>query len=120
MPAKLRPLDPEASWSQSGDHGWVYGSGLPLVDHRGGLPTWVPIATAAVAESAVLAHQATPLIQDFPPATVTTENRDAKARRLRPWAQQGVGLRSPAVTGVKGRYALASQRDIPQPENAAL
>jgi hypothetical protein len=120
IPDKLRHLDTEASWSTSGDQGWVYGYGLHLVDHRVGFPTWVQIETAAMAESDVIDQQAPPLIQPFHPATVTTDNSYAKARRIRQWAQQGVVLLSPAVQGVKGRYALAYHRYIQQPANAAL
>ena len=120
IPDKLRHLDTEASWSTSGDHGWVYGYGLHLVDNCVGFPKWVQIETAAVAESDVIDQQAPPLIQHFRPATVTTDNSYAKARRIRQWAQQGVGLLSPAVQWVKGRYALAYHRYIQQPENADL
>jgi Transposase DDE domain len=118
--AQLRHLDTDASWSQSGYHGWVYGYGLHLVDNRVGFPKWVQIETAAVAESDCIDHQATPLIQHFRPDTVTTDNSYAKARRIRQWAQQGVVLLSPAVKWVKGRYALAYHRYIQQPENAKL
>ena len=120
IPDKLRHLDTDASWSKSGYHGWVYGYGLHLVDNRVGFPKWVQIETAAVAESNVIDQQATPLIQHFRPATVTTDNSDAKARRIRQWAQQGVVLLSPAVKWVKGRYALAYHQYIQQPENAEL
>ena len=51
---------------------------------------------------------------------MTTDNSYAKARRIRQWAQQEVGLLSPAVQWVKGRYALAYHRYIQQPENAEL
>ena len=97
IPDTLRHLDTEASWSKSGYHGWVYGYGLHLVDNRVGFPKWVQIETAAVAESDVIDHQATPLIQHFRPETMTTDNSYAKARRIRQWAQQGVVLLSPAV-----------------------
>ena len=120
IPDKLRHLDTDASWSKSGYHGWVYGYGLHLVDNRVGFPKWVQIETAAVAESDVIDQQATPIIQHFRPATVTTDNSYAKARRIRQWAQQGVVLLSPAVKWVKGRYALAYHRYIQQPENAEL
>ena len=120
IPTKLRHLDTDASWSKSGYHGWVYGYGLHLVDNRVGFPKWVQIETAAVAESDVIDPQATPLIQHLRPATVTTDNSYAKARRIRQWAQQGVVLLSPAVQWVKGRYALAYHRYIQQPENADL
>jgi hypothetical protein len=120
IPTKLRHLDTDASWSKSGYHGWVYGYGLHLVDNRVGFPKWVQIETAAVAESDVIDQQAPSLIQHFRPATVTTDNSYAKARRIRQWAQQGVVLLSPAVQWVKGRYALAYHRYIQQPENADL
>jgi Transposase DDE domain len=120
IPDKLRHLDTDASWSKSGYHGWVYGYGLHLVDNRVGFPKWVQIETAAVAESDVIDQQAPSLIQHFRPATVTTDNSYAKARRIRQWAQQGVVLLSPAVKWVKGRYALAYHRYIQQPENAEL
>jgi len=99
---------------------WVYGYGLHLVDNRVGFPKWVQIETAAVAESDVIDQQAPPLIQHLRPATVTTDNSYAKARRIRQWAHQGVVLLSPAVQWVKGRYALADHRYIQQPENAEL
>jgi DDE family transposase len=89
IPDKLRHLDTDASWSKSGYHGWVYGYGLHLVDNRVGFPKWVQIETAAVAESDVVDQQATPIIQHFRPATVTTDNSYAKARRIRQWGQQG-------------------------------
>jgi Transposase DDE domain len=120
IPDKLRHLDTDASWSQSGSHGWVYGYGLHLVDHRSGFPTWVQIETAAVAESDVIDQQAVALMQHFHPETVSTENSYAKARRIRQWAQQGVVLLSPAVKWVKGRSATAYHRSIQQPDNAAL
>jgi len=120
IPDKLRHLDTDASWSKSGYHGWVYGYGLHLVDNRVGFPKWVQIETAAVAESDVIEQQASPLIQHFRPATVTTDNSYTKARRIRQWAQQGVVLLSPAVKWVKGRYALAYHRYIQQPDNAEL
>jgi hypothetical protein len=120
LPDQLRHLDTEASWSKSGDHGWVDGDGLHLVHHRVGFPQWGQLETAAVAARDVIDHQATPLLQPLRPETVTTENSDAKARRLRPGAPQGVVLRSPAVQWGKGRYALASHRSSQPPENAAL
>ena len=120
IPDTLRHLDTDASWSKSGYHGWVYGYGLHLVDNRVGFPKWVQIETAAVAESDVIDQQATPLIHSFHPDTVTTDHSYAKARRIRQWAQQGVGLLSPAVKWVKGRYALAYHRYIQEPDHAEL
>ena len=59
-------------------------------------------------------------MQPFHPETVSTDTSDAKARRIRQWATQGVVLLSPAVKWVKGRYATAYHRYIQQPEQAAL
>jgi hypothetical protein len=120
IPDKLRHLDTDASWSKSGYHGWGYGSGLHLVDNRVGLPKWVQVETAAVAESDVIDQQAVALMQHFHPETVSTDNSYAKARRIRQWTKQGGVLLSPAVKWVKGRYATAYHRSIQQPENAAL
>jgi len=91
-----------------------------VVDNRVGFPTWVQVETAAVAESDVIDQQAVPLMQHFHPETVSTDNSDAKARRIRQWATQGVVLLSPAVQWVKGRSATAYHCYIQQPENAAL
>jgi hypothetical protein len=120
IPDTLRHLDTDASWSKSGYHGWVYGYGLHLVDNRVGFPKGVQVETAAVAESGVIDHQAARLIHRFHPHTVTTDNSDAKARRIRQWAPQGVVLLSPAVKWVRGRDATAYLRYIQQPENVEL
>ena len=120
IPDQLRHLDTDASWSKSGYHGWVYGYGLHLVDNRVGFPKGGQIETAAMAESDIIDQQAPHLFQPWRPATVTTDNSYANARRIRQWAQQGVGLLSPAVKWVKVRYALAYHRYIREPDNAEL
>jgi hypothetical protein len=120
VPEKLRHLDTDASWSTSGYHGWVSGYGLHLLDKRVGFPKMVHVETATVSEKIVIDHQADQIIHDFEPATVTTDNSYAQARRLRQWAKRGVALVSPAVKWTKGRYATAYHAYIAQPEQQDL
>jgi len=120
IPEKLRHLDTDGSWSKSGYHGWVYGYGLHLVDNRVGFPKMVQVETASVSEKLVIDQQAEPLIHNFHPATVTTDNSYAQAMRIRQWATRGVVLLSPAVQWTKGRYAQAYHYSIDQPEQRAL
>jgi len=120
IPEKLRHLDTDGSWSKSGYHGWVYGYGLHLVDNRVGFPKMVQVETASVSEKLVIDQQAEPLINNFHPATVTTDNSYAQAMRIRQWATRGVVLLSPAVKWTKGRYAKAYHYYIDQPEQRDL
>ena len=120
VPEKLRHLDTDASWSKSGYHGWVYGYGLHLVDNRVGFPKLVQVETATVSEKLVIDHQAEQIIQDFAPATVTTDNSYAQARRIREWAKRGVVLLTPACKWTTGRYASAYHAYINQPEQREL
>jgi hypothetical protein len=120
IPAKLRHLDTDASWSKSGYHGWVYGYGLHLVDNRVGFPKLAQVETATVSETIVLDHQAERIIHDFDPATLTTDNSYAQATRIRQWARQGVVLLTPAVKWLKGRYAMAYHNYIDRPEQRDL
>ncbi len=48
IPAKLRHLDTDGSWSKSGYHGWVYGYGLHLVNNRVGFPKLLHVETCLV------------------------------------------------------------------------
>jgi len=120
MPEKLRHLDTDGSWSKSGYHGWVYGDGLHLVDNRVGFPKLVQVETASGSEKIVMDQQAEPLIHNFHPATVTTDNSYAPAMRIRQWATRGVVLLSPAVQWTTGRYATAYHHYIDQPEQRDL
>jgi len=120
IPEKLRHLDTDGSWSKSGYHGWVYGYGLHLVDNRVGFPKMVQVETASVSEKLVIDQQAEPLINNFHPATVTTDNSYAQAMRIRQWATRGVVLLRPAVKWTKGRYAKAYHYYIDQPEQRDL
>jgi hypothetical protein len=120
IPDKLRHLDTDASWSKSGYHGWVYGYGLHLVNNRVGFPKLVQVETATVSEKVVIDQQAEQIITDFGPATVTTDNSDAQAMRIRQWAKRGVVLLTPAFKWAKGRYATAYHEYIDQPEQRDL
>ena len=119
IPAKLRNLDTDATWSKSGYQGWVYGYGLHMTCNEAAFPSLVQVETGAVSESRVIDHKATYIIQEIAPATVATDNSYAKAMRIRRWAKQGVLLLTPAFKWVKGRYASAYHRFIAQPEMAA-
>lgn len=120
IPAKLRHLDTDASWSKSGYHGWVYGYGLHLVGNRVGFPQLVQVETATVSEAVVIDQQTEPILQDLHPATVTTDNSYAQATRIRHWAQRGVVLLTPAIKWTTGRYATAYHAYIAQPEQGEL
>ena len=120
IPEKLRHLDTDGSWSKSGYQGWVYGYGLHLVANRVGFPKMVQVETAAVSEKVVIDHQAEQLLNDFRPATVTTDNSYAQAMRIRQWAKRGVLLLTPALKWTTGRYAEAYHRYIAWPEEVEL
>jgi hypothetical protein len=120
VPAKLRHLDTDASWSKSGYHGWVYGYGLHLTDNRAGFPKLAQVETGAVSESPVLDEQAERIIHTLGPDTLTGDDSYTRASRIRQWAKHGVLLLAPALKWVKGRYATVYHRFITQPENADL
>jgi hypothetical protein len=65
IPANLRHLDTDGSWSKSVYHGWVYGYGLHLVDNRVGFPKFVHVETASVSETVAIDHQAEQLLNDW-------------------------------------------------------
>ncbi len=110
IPAGLRQLDTEATWSKSGYHGWVYGYGLHLTCNDAAFPTLVQVETGAVAESDVLDQQAETILTDLAPETVAADNSYTQATRIRQWAKRGVALLTPAARWVRGRYARAYHR----------
>src|SRR5213593_2598730 len=120
IPEGLRHLDTDATWSKSSYHGWVHGYGLHFTCNQAGFPMLTQVETASVSESEALDQQATQIVQDLAPDSMTADNSYANATRIRQWAAQGVVLLTPAVKWVKGRYAAAYHRFIQQPENAAL
>jgi hypothetical protein len=118
IPAKLRHLDTDATWSKSGYHGWVYGYGLHLTGNAAAFPALVQVETAAVAEATVIEQQEPILLHILKPETLAADNSYAKASRIRRWVKQGVVLLSPASKWRKGRFAQAYHRTLKQPANA--
>jgi hypothetical protein len=110
LPAKLRNLDTEATWTKSGYHGWVYGYGLHITCNDAAFPALVQVETGAVAESEVIDQQEATLLHDLRPQTLAADNSYAQARRIRRFAQAGVVLLSPAYKWRKGRFAQAYHR----------
>jgi len=118
IPAKLRHLDTDATWSKSGYHGWVYGYGLHMTCNSAAFPAIVQVETAAIAESTVIEQKAPTFLQSLRPATLAADNSYAQVKRIRRWAKQGVVLLTPATKWRKGRYAQAYHRYRKQPANA--
>lgn len=110
IPAKLRRLDTEATWSKSGYQGWVYGYGIHITCTEAAFPKLVQIETAAVADSDVLDQKAAFILNQLRPASLTADDRYTKALRIRHWIRQGTLLITPALRWVKGRYAQAYHR----------
>jgi hypothetical protein len=71
---------------------------------------------ATMSEKIVIEQQTEQIINDFHPATVTTDNSYAQAMRIRQWAKRWVALLTPACKWTKGRYAKAYHNYINQPE----
>jgi hypothetical protein len=117
IPAKLRHVDTEASWSKSGYHGWVYGFGLHLTCNQHAFPALVQVESAAVAESTVIEQKATIILDILQPTTLSADNSYAQASRIRRWAQRGVVLLTPAAKWQQGRFAQAYHRYLKQPAN---
>ena len=116
IPANLRHLDPDATWSKSAYQGWVYGYGLHLTCNEAAFPTLVQVETACVSEGGVLDAKAPYIFDVIDPDTLSGDNGYAKAMRIRSWARHRVALITPAVKWVKGRYAAAYPRFIKEPE----
>ncbi len=110
IPAKLRRLDTEATWSKSGYQGWVYGYGIHITCTEAAFPKLVQVETAAVADSEVLDQKAAFILNQLRPASLTADDRYTKALRIRRWIRQGTLLITPALRWVKGRYAQAYHR----------
>lgn len=117
IPAKLRNLDTDASWTKSGYHGWVYGYGLHLTCNEDAFPALLQVETGAVAETTVLNDKEPCLLQQLQPTTLTADNSYAQAMRIRRWASAGVALLTPATKWRMGRYAQAYHRFLNHPLN---
>lgn len=118
IPAKLRNLDTDASWSKSGYHGWVYGYGLHLTCNEAAFPLLVQVETGVVAESEVMDDKEAILLTQLKPQTVTADNSYTQAMRIRRWAKAGVVLLTPAAKWRSGRYAQAYHRYLKRQANA--
>jgi hypothetical protein len=90
------------------------------VDNRAGGPKRAQVKTAAVSEKVVMDTQAEQFLHDMCPATVTTDDSDTQARRIRQWAARGVLLLTPALRWTTGRDALAYHRYLRHPEQSEL
>ena len=119
IPEGLRQLDTEATWAKRGYHGWGYGYGLHLTCNAAAFPPLVQVETGAVSDSEVLDQQADMILSELTPETVAADNSYTQATRIRQWAKRGVALLTPAVRGVKGRYARAYHRFLQEPTVAA-
>jgi hypothetical protein len=117
IPAKLRNVDTEASWSKSGYHGWVYGYGLHLTCNHHAFPALVQVETASVAETTVMVQKAAIVLDSLRPTTLSADNSYAQASRIRQWAQQGVVVLTPAAKWTTGRYAQAYHAYLKQSAN---
>ncbi len=115
IPAKLRHLDTEATWSKSAYQGWVYGYGVHLTCNEAAFPQLVQVETASVSEGGVLDEKAAYILDVIRPETLSGDNGYAKVTRIRSWARRGVAFITPAVKWVKGRYAEAYHRFIKEP-----
>lgn len=118
VPAKLRNLDRDATWTKSGYQGWVYGYGLHITCNDAAFPALVQVETGVVAETQVIDAQEAVLLHTLRPQTLSADNSYAQARRIRRFAQAGVVLLSPAYKWRKGRFAQAYHRYRQRKANA--
>jgi hypothetical protein len=110
IPPKLRRLDTDATWGKSGYQGWVYGYGVHITCTEAAFPKMVQVETATVADSEVLDHKASFILNHLRPASLTADDRYTQALRIRHWVRQGTLLITPALRWVNGRYAQAYHR----------
>lgn len=118
IPDKLRHVDPDATWSKSGYHSWVYGYGLHLTCNACAFPELAQVEAGAVSESEVIDHREATVLYAIQPLTLSADNSYTKAMRIRRWARQGVALLIPACRWVKGRYATAYHCFVKEPSHA--
>jgi hypothetical protein len=93
---------------------------MHLTDNRAGFPKLVQIETAAYSEAQAMQDKEPVILHVLQPDTLCGDNGYTAARRIRQWAAQGVGLLTPAIKWVKGRYAQAYHTFIQLPDNALL
>lgn len=107
IPAKLRRLDPDATWSKSGYQGWVYGYGLHMTCTDDAFPKMAVVDTASLSDSIVIDQKADVILFDIQPNTLVADNGYTKAMRIRNWLKAGTVLITPAIKWVHGKYAEA-------------
>lgn len=107
IPAKLRNLDTDATWSKSGYHGWVYGYGLHLTCTTAGFPVLVEVETASFSEKQAVDRKKEALLKCLKPLTISGDDAYTQARRIRQWVKQGIIWVVPALRWRTGRYAQA-------------
>ncbi len=78
IPAKLRNLDTDATWSRSAYHGWVYGYGLHITCNQDAFLAMLQVETAAVSESQVLDQKEDLIVNRLRPKTVVADNAYTK------------------------------------------
>lgn len=120
IPAGLRHLDTDATWSKSAYHGWVYGYGLHIICNEFAFPLRVQVETAAYSEKQMLIGMEQALLADVTLETLTGDNSYTQARRIRRFAKYGLILLTPAAKWTTGRYARAYHVLIKQPRYRAL
>lgn len=112
IPAKLRHLDTDATWSKSGYHGWVYGYGIHLTSNQAGFPVLLEVETASFSEKDALKRKEECILQEIKPDTFCGDDAYTQASRIRQWAKQGVICVTPALRWRNGKYAQAYRQFI--------
>ncbi len=119
IPKGLRNLDPDASWSKSASHGWVYGYGLHLTVNSFSVPQLAKVETGSVSESKVFT-QKVPFLLKLSPEEVIGDDAYTNLNRTEYFARAGIALVTPALRLGDGPKAKAYKNFINQPENKAL
>jgi hypothetical protein len=112
IPAKLRNLDVDATWSKSSYHGWVYGYGIHLTTTQVGFPVLMEVETANFSEKEALERKEESILKQIKPDTLCGDDAYTKAMRIRYWAKHGVILVTPALRWRKGKYAKAYRQFV--------
>lgn len=100
IPAGLRNLDTDATWSKSGYHGWVYGYGLHITTTACGFPIIAITDTAKVSEKTVL-DQTTPLLIRRNIGYLVADDGYTDLNRIEQLAKQGLLLITPAIRVIR-------------------
>jgi hypothetical protein len=112
IPEKLRNLDPDATWSKSAYHGWVYGYGIHLTTTQAGFPVLMEVETASFSEKEAIERKEESILKQIKPDTLCGDDAYTKALRIRDWAKQAVVLVTPALRWRNGKYAKAYRHFI--------